>query len=547
MEIYILTRNLHRIVVNTILIVVTFNCYCLAQFENVRISKISSTKPNEVTISINPVNSNVMAAGANISYTYISTDAGKNWTENTLSTPLGVWGDPAVIFDKKDNLYYAHLSKPIEGYWIDRIVIQKSTNNGDTWSDGAGVGYNFPEDRKRPKFQDKEWLAADLTDSEYQNNVYVSWTEFDRYRSHDPDDSSRIRFSKSTDMGENWSDPLVISDSGGDCLDGDETVEGAVPAIGPDGEIYTSWSGPLGIMFDKSTDGGEKFGKDIFVTDQPGGWDLDIPGIRRCNGMPVTACDLSDSDYRGNVYILWSDQRNGENNTDIFLSKSDDEGETWSDPLKVNNDKTDSHQFFCWMAVDSTNGNIYAVFYDRRNSRGLRTEVYLARSTDGGDSFTNYKISESSFTPQADIFFGDYINIAAHQGMIRPIWMRMDNGNLSVWTALINDSSITAIDEGRLVPVYEYQLLPNYPNPFGSEILSTTIEFKIPRSGNVELKIYNMAGDELVTLVDEYKFSGPHEVEFNVNNFNKNLSSGVYIYKIVSGVYKASRKMLLLR
>jgi len=300
-------------------------------------------------------------------------------------------------------------------------------------------------------------------------------------------------------------------------------------------------------MFDKSIDGGETFGRDIFVTDQPGGWDFDIPGIKRCNGMPVTACDLSDSDYRGNVYILWSDQRNGESNTDIFFSKSDDEGETWSEPLKVNNDKTDRHQFFCWMAVDSTNGNIYAVFYDRRNSRGLRTEVYLARSTDGGDSFTNYKISESSFTPQADVFFGDYTNIAAHQGQIRPIWMRMDNGKLSVWTALISDSSLTAIDEGRLIPVYEYQLLPNYPNPFGSGNLSTTIEYKIPRSGNVELKIYNMDGDELITLVDEYKSSGPHEFEFNINNFNKNLSSGVYIYKIVSGVYKASRKMLFLK
>jgi hypothetical protein len=469
-----------------------------------------------------------MAAAANINYYYISTNAGKSWTENNLTSPLGVWGDPVVIFDNKNNLYYSHLANPIEGYWIDRIVIQKSSDNGATWNDGAGTGFNFPEDRPRPKFQDKEWLAADLTDSEYRNNIYVSWTEFDRYNSRDPKDSSRIRFSKSTDLGETWSDAMVISDKGGDCLDGDETVEGAVPAVGPEGQIYTSWSGPLGIMFDKSTDGGKSFGKDIFVTDQPGGWDFEI---------------------RGNVYILWSDQRNGENNTDIFFVKSDDEGETWSDPLKVNNDSTGRHQFFCWMAVDSSNGNIYALFYDRRNSSGLTTEVYLARSTDGGDSFTNYKISESAFTPRSDVFFGDYTNIAAYKGQIRPIWMRMDRGNLSVWTCLIEDSSLTAIDEGRLIPVYEYLLMPNQPNPFGflsTGNSSTILEYKIPKSGNVELKIYSMAGDEILTLVNKYQSSGSYEVEFNLNDIGIELKPGVYIYKIVSGTYKSSRKMLLL-
>ncbi len=537
-------RKLHLTFIKTIIGLLVINGYCFAQFENIRISDFRSTDPEEVTIAINPLNPNVMAAGANISYYYTSTDGGKRWKQNNLTSTLGVWGDPSVIFDKSGNLYFAHLSYPDEGYWIDRIVIQKSTDNGYTWSDGSWVGYNFPSGATRPKYQDKEWLAADLTNSDYQDNIYISWTEFDHYNSSDPEDSSRIMFARSTNFGLSWTPPLVISDTGGDCRDSDNTVEGAVPAVGPEGQVYVSWSGPLGIMFDKSTDGGKTFGKDIFVDEHPGGWDFDIPGISRCNGMPVTACDVSESDYRGNVYILWSDQRNGEDNTDIFFSRSEDEGETWSDPLRVNDDTTDRHQFFCWMAVDSSNGNIYAIFYDRRNTSGVATEVYMARSTDGGESFTNYKISESEFIPQANVFFGDYTNIAAYKGKIRPIWMRMDNGDLSVWTASINDNSLTDIDNGTLVPVYEYQLSPNYPNPFNP---STKIVYKIPRSGNVELKIYSLAGGEITELVNDYRNAGTHEVEFNVNDLNVELSSGIYIYKIVSGSYRASRKMLLLK
>jgi hypothetical protein len=66
-------------------------------------------------------------------------------------------------------------------------------------------------------------------------------------------------------------------------------------SVGPNGEIFLAWSGPLGIMFDKSTDGGVTFGKEVFVTSQPGGRDFNVPGIYRCNGLPITACDVSNS------------------------------------------------------------------------------------------------------------------------------------------------------------------------------------------------------------------------------------------------------------
>ncbi len=168
----------------------------------------------------------------------------------------------------------------------------------------------------------------------YKGNIYMTWTEFDDYGSSNPNDSSRIRFSRSTDRGLNWTNAITISDVSGDCIDEDNTVEGAVPCVGPNGELYVSWAGPLGLMFDKSTDAGNTWGTDTFVSDIPGGWDYSVTGIYRANGLPITACDTSQSPYRGNIYINWSDQRNGTGNTDIFLSKSTDGGNTWSDSKK---------------------------------------------------------------------------------------------------------------------------------------------------------------------------------------------------------------------
>ncbi len=65
------------------------------------------------------------------------------------------------------------------------------------------------------------------------------------------------------------------------------------------------------------------------------------------------------------------------------------------------------------MTIDQTTGAIYIVYYDRRNTTGNATDVYVARSLDGGNSFINFKVSQSSLTPSSSIFFGDYSNISA--------------------------------------------------------------------------------------------------------------------------------------
>ncbi len=506
------------------------------QYPNVRVSYPGHNTPEEVTIAINPLDSNNLVAGANITYYYYSTDGGQTWFQSNLSSTMGVWGDPVVTFDDSGHAYYSHLSNPQDGSWLDRIVVQKSTDGGANWSDGAGIGLNPPKD------QDKEWLAVDATGSPYHGNIYMAWTEFDYYGSSNPLDSTRILLSRSTDRGVNWMAPVRISTRGGDCIDEDNTVEGAVPAVGPNGEVYLSWSGPLGIHFDKSTDGGVTFGEDVFVTSQPGGWDFSVSGIYRCNGLPMTACDVSHSPYRGTIYILWSDQRNG--HTDVFLIKSTDEGQTWGPVRRVNDDATSRHQFFPSMAIDQTTGHLFVTFYDRRNTGGDTTEVWMARSVDGGETFTNLRISDTPFKPIGGIFFGDYVHVAAHNRHIHPIWMRMDGSLLSVWTCSVYDTS-TATDVCSPLAVRGFELRQNYPNPFNH---ATTIDYQLGMNTEVVLRIYNALGQEVRMLVDRTEGPGLKSVAWDGrDDRGRPVASGVYVYRLRAGNQLQSRKLLLLK
>ncbi len=403
-----------------------------AEVPNIMIDQGGFVGPCEPSIAIDPQAPDRVVAGAILDRVYYSEDGGKTWQKNKLRSPFGVYGDPVIQADFAGNFFYAHLSNPggssFSENWLDRIVIQRSEDGGKTWNEGAFTGLRPPHD------QDKHWLATDPRN----NHLYITWTEFDEYDSRDPEDHSRILFSKSTDGGLNWSEAIAINQFEGNCLDGDQTTEGAVPAVGPNGEVYVAWSYDEVIYFDRSLDGGETWlEEDIVIATQPGGWAFDIPGIFRCNGMPITAADLSDGPNRGTIYVNWSDQRNGTEDTDIWLSSSKDGGVSWSPPVRVNDDAPGKHQFFTWMDIDQATGFLYFVFYDRRAYKDERTDVYLAWSTDGGQSFTNRRISEEPFTPSAGVFFGDYNDISAHDGHVRPIWTRLEEGRLSVWTALV--------------------------------------------------------------------------------------------------------------
>lgn len=498
------------------------------QYTNVTVS--NSGFPDEPSIAVSKVDPAHIVAGANIEKYYYSSDTGYTWQVGNLTSQYGVYGDPCIICDTAGNFYYFHLSNPPSGNWLDRMVCQKSVDGGITWSDGTYTGLNGSKD------QDKEWAVVDPAN----NNIYLTWTQFDSYGSTNPLDSTIILFSKSVDGALTWSSPRRINKISGNCLDSDSTVEGAVPAVGPEGQIYVAWAGPAGLVLNRSLDFGETWMTDnILVSDIPGGWDYAIPGIYRANGLPVTCCDLSNSQFRGNIYVNWSDQRNGLEDTDVWFKKSTDGGLTWSNLKRVNDDPAGKQQFFTWMTIDDSTGYIYIVFYDRRNYDDNNTDVFMAVSKDGGETFNNIKISESPFDPVAQVFFGDYTNISAHKGIIRPIWTRLASGDLSIITAIVDQiSTSTGHKPSSIVSLSMDQ---NYPNP-GRDI--TYISFKLHRAGPVTLKVYDLFGKEIEVIIDNQMLAtGKYTRSFDIASHK--LSPGIYYFSLVSGEQSLIRKMIV--
>jgi hypothetical protein len=85
----------------------------------------------------------------------------------------------------------------------------------------------------------------------------------------------------------------------------------------------------------------------------------------------------------------------------------------------------------------------------------------------------------------------------------------------------------------------EFVLHQNYPNPFNP---STRIQYQVSRNSNVSLKVYDLLGNEIVTLVNEYKPSGSYEVQFSPQS---KLASGVYFYQLRIGNLVQTKKMIL--
>ncbi len=102
---------------------------------------------------------------------------------------------------------------------------------------------------------------------------------------------------------------------------------------------------------------------------------------------------------------------------------------------------------------------------------------------------------------------------------------------------------IVNVKEPLAVPT-KYSLMQNYPNPFNP---STNISFTLPKRTKVKLKVYNILGSEIITLVDDDLEAGSYEYIFNSETFGKALSSGVYIYRLFSSEFQETKKMMFLK
>ena len=105
----------------------------------------------------------------------------------------------------------------------------------------------------------------------------------------------------------------------------------------------------------------------------------------------------------------------------------------------------------------------------------------------------------------------------------------------------VNISNVTNVDDEIN---YEFSLKQNYPNPFNP---STNIKFSIPQRGFVSLKVYDILGKEVARLVNKELNPGSYIVQFDAGDANYNLASGLYFYRLSSGNFSSSHKMLLLK
>jgi hypothetical protein len=103
-------------------------------------------------------------------------------------------------------------------------------------------------------------------------------------------------------------------------------------------------------------------------------------------------------------------------------------------------------------------------------------------------------------------------------------------------------AAVTAVGSG-LAP-HEFALLQNYPNPFNP---STRIQYNLEKAGMVSLKVYNVLGLEVATLVNAYQQANSYTVQFNTHEGGLNLSSGVYFYRLEAGSFVSTKRLILIK
>lgn len=276
---------------------------------------------------------------------------------------------------------------------------------------------------------DKNHLWIDNSPgSPYQGNVYSAWTAFGNENSLD------IELVYSSDNGLSYSPHINISEN----LNAGSHHQGVNITTGPLGQVYAVWtlydswpSDESAIGFARSMDGGATWEPAKRIIDNIRGIRLSQTSkLQRVNSFPVATCDIGGN---GDIYVVWTNIGvpgiNTGEDRDIYMIKSIDEGDTWLEPIRVNQDEPgQGHEhYFPWITCDPETGTLSAVFYDDRNVGGIKCETFCANSYDGGDTWEDFRVSDVDFTPfpiqgLAGGYMGDYLGISARGAQVYPVW-----------------------------------------------------------------------------------------------------------------------------
>ncbi len=442
--------------------------------ENYQVT-VSRENTCETTVVVNPNDPDNVVAGAN-DYTtpsgdswcgaYWSRDGGKTWDQTLIPgyrggppsvlTGYGIAGDPVVVFDSDGNCYMAGLAarrkqvSPFRPFQkMSCIWVARSTDGGETWGQVRTVATSITA----VNFHDKEWITADPSDG----TIYVTWTVFNFLA------ASEIVCARSDDGGLTWNDYRVISEITG----GETQTQGSYPVVDDDGVLHVVWIGygPDKIRYSRSSDRGQTFSTPIDVSPlTPLPYQMP-PHTYRTPTMPAMAVDRSDTNSSGSLYITWPDSTGGDG--DIMLSHSRDGGDSWSEPVRVNNDTAGNgaHQFFPSVSV-SPQGYVCLIFYDMRDDPDrILLNIYFAMSVDGGETFPiNFNVTNVMFdgensagsllgqltASEHTAFIGDYIQLDTNEYGAYCSWCDCRNGSPSEYNSDVYFAYVDFVDVNEL-------------------------------------------------------------------------------------------------
>src|SRR5438128_11707007 len=296
---------------------------------------------------------------------YFSSDGGLNWGGVDLPLPraIGAHGvdfgsDPSLAFDTRGNTFYSYIvvyfSTNFHAINGTEMAVARSSDGGGTYPNVNFFEFSGGVDH----FNDKPMIAADTNlSSPFRDNVYVAWDA-----ALGGSGSGGIRVATSTDHGATFSARRI------DHRPGPGLGIGAVPFVGPDGQVYAAWNDFKHnvLAFNRSFDGGVTWGSEHAIAAKQARFDIGIPAesFRRALVYPACDADRSTGSHRGRLYCSWMDLT-AAGTTDIFVSFSDDQGASWSALAAVTDQLSfPVDRFNQWLSTDPTTGSVNVSFYD---------------------------------------------------------------------------------------------------------------------------------------------------------------------------------------
>ncbi|GAK43253.1 hypothetical protein TCA2_5749 [Paenibacillus sp. TCA20] len=379
----------------------------------------------EPSVAVNYLIPGIMVAtavdtttGVPIIGVYRSLNGGFSWSNALLPLPPGFTGAEASAVAYAFPNIFVITAHAFPGASDGTAIIYISTDNGATFSaprivnQGYGTYINNDETNV---------ICDTAQSSPYLGNIYVTYNH--QFNVANAGNSTAF-FSRSTDGGITWQTPVLLSSEA-------DQVERPEVAVGLTGTVYGAWitTDPTGrFVVRRSFDGGVTFEPPVLVsTVSLVPTVLPVPGYGfRVLTFASISTDRSIGPNTEAVYAVWQDFRLGY--SDIFMSKSTDLGGTWSAPVSITGAPAGSQNFFPSVDVDPLTGVVNIIYYSNQIN-GFNLDVYVARSINGGQTFTNTRITNVSFNPNGSSptpvpLIGDYIDIIS----VPP------GGYIGVWT-----------------------------------------------------------------------------------------------------------------